>query len=153
MVSFLFYWVRQLQNAKGFSLAQCFLWWWGKPAENTERCTVIGSVFCHSWGLNVNTKSKGRGRKFKPLGCCHRVTLEVPIQEGSRSLATDKIMSNHIISTVALIGLLVVGNRKFHNEWFGRNQWLTASIAKLSLACYSVEWLRGPKSKIKGLFS
>ena len=26
-----------------------------------------------------------------------------------------------------------VGNLKFNNEWFGRNQWLTASIAKQSL--------------------
>jgi hypothetical protein len=46
-----------------------------------------------------------------------------------------------------------VGNRKFNNEWFGRNQWLTASIAKQSLACYSVEWLCGTKSGIKGLFN
>ena len=30
---------------------------------------------------------------------------------------------------------------------------LTASIAKKSLACYSVEWLCAPKSGIKGLFS
>ena len=42
---------------------------------------------------------------------------------------------------------------KLQIQWFGRNQWLTASIAKQSLACYSVEWLCGPKSKIKDLFS
>jgi hypothetical protein len=46
-----------------------------------------------------------------------------------------------------------VGNRKFNNEWFGRNRCLTALIAKQSLAHYSVEWLYGPKSEIKGLFS
>ena len=55
----------------------------------------------------ITAKSKGKARIFKPLGCCHRVTLEVPIQEGSRSLATDKITSNHIICTVALIGLIM----------------------------------------------
>jgi hypothetical protein len=49
----------------GFSLAQCFLWWWwGKPAENTERCAVVGSVFCHSWGHYGTANSKGRLRKF-----------------------------------------------------------------------------------------
>jgi hypothetical protein len=69
---------------------------------------MIGSVFCHFWGHYVTSKSKGRARKFKPLGCCHRVTVEVPIQEGSRSLATDTIMSNHVISTIALIGLIMV---------------------------------------------
>ena len=31
----------------------------GKPAKNTERFAVIGSVFCHSWGHYVNAKSKG----------------------------------------------------------------------------------------------
>ena len=80
---------------------------WGKPAENTERCAVIGSAFCHSWGHYITTKSEGRARQFKPLGCCHRVTLEVHIQEGSRSLATDKMKSNHVICTVALIGLIM----------------------------------------------
>ena len=45
------------------------------------------------------------------------------------------------------------GTRKFNNEWFGRNQWQTASIAKQLLTCYSVEWLCGPKSKFKGLFT
>ena len=86
----------------------------GQPVENTVQrlvmfssCAIIGSVFCHSWGHHVATKSTGRVRKFKTLGCCHRVTLERPIQEGSRSLATDKTTSNHIISTVALIGLIV----------------------------------------------
>jgi hypothetical protein len=40
----------------------------------------------------------------------------VPIQEGSRSLATDKIMSNHVISTVALIGLKH-DLRRIQNNW------------------------------------
>ena len=40
------------------------------------------------------------------LGCCHRFTLEVPVQEGPRSLATDK-MSNHVIAILALIGLIM----------------------------------------------
>ena len=51
-------------KCRGFSLAQCFLWWWGKPAENKEHSAVIGSVFCHSWGHNVTSKSKGTPRKF-----------------------------------------------------------------------------------------
>ena len=74
-----------------FSLAQCFLQWWGKPGRNTEHCAVIGSVFCHSWRHYITAKSKGSDQKFKPGGCCHIDTLEVPIQEGSRSLATDTI--------------------------------------------------------------
>jgi hypothetical protein len=37
-----------------------------------------------------------------------------------------------------------VGYCKFNNEWFGRNQWLTASIGRQSLACYSVEWVCCP---------
>ena len=37
---------------------------WGKPAENTERCTMIGSVYCHSWGHYITAKSRGRARKF-----------------------------------------------------------------------------------------
>ena len=36
------------------------------------------------------------------------------------------------------INLTLVGNRKFNNEGFARNQRLTASIAKQSPACYSV---------------
>lgn len=52
---------------------------------------VIGSVLCHSWGYYVTAKTMGRVKKFKPLGCCHKVTKEVPIQEGSWSLATDKM--------------------------------------------------------------
>ena len=51
------------------------------------------------------------------------------------------------------INITQVGNRKFNNEWFVRNQWLTASIAKQSLACYSVEWVCGPKSGFNGVFS
>jgi hypothetical protein len=43
-----------------------------------------------------------------------------------------------------------VRNRKFNNEWFGRNQWLTASVAKQSLAFYLVERVCGPSL---GLFS
>jgi hypothetical protein len=43
----------------------------GQPAENTKHrglvmfssCSVIGSVFCHSWGHYVTAKSKGRARK------------------------------------------------------------------------------------------
>jgi hypothetical protein len=87
----------------------------GQPAENTERrglvmfsnYAVIGSVFCHSWGHYVTAKCTGRAKKFKPFGCCNRVALEVPIQEGSRSLDRNKMTSNHIISTVALIGLIM----------------------------------------------
>jgi hypothetical protein len=37
----------------------------------------------------------------------------VPIQEGSSSLATDKIMSNPVISTVALIGLIIIQHHTF----------------------------------------
>ena len=44
-------------------------------------------------------------QECEPFGPYHRLRLEVPIQEGSRSLATDTFMSNHVISTVALIGL------------------------------------------------
>ena len=69
---------------------------------------MIGSVFCHSWEHSITAKSKGRARKFKPLGCCHRVILEVPIHEGSKSLATDKMTSNHVICTAALIGLIIL---------------------------------------------
>jgi hypothetical protein len=29
-----------------------------------------------------------------------------------------------------------VGNCKFNNEWFGKNQWLTAGVAKQSLFCF-----------------
>ena len=47
-----------------FSQAQCFLWWWDKPAENTKRCVVIGLVVYHSWGNYVTAKFKGRPRKF-----------------------------------------------------------------------------------------
>jgi hypothetical protein len=50
---------------------------------------VIGSVSSHSWGHYVTAKSTGRAQKCKPLGCCYKMTLEVPIQEGSRSLATQ----------------------------------------------------------------
>ena len=120
--------------------------------------------------------SNGRHPKFQPFGSYRRVILQVPFQEGSRSLATDKITSNHVISTVAFTGLIMstsyfqnlsyqssslikstiywqilfnpchikrndeeklqikricahrplginitqVGNRKIHNEWFGR---------------------------------
>jgi hypothetical protein len=79
----------------------------GQPAQNIEHCAMIDSVFCHSWVHYVTAKSKGKTRKFKPLGCCHRVTLEVPIQVGSQSLATDNMTSNHVKSTVALIGQIM----------------------------------------------
>ena len=47
-----------------------------------------------------------------------------------------------------------VGNRKFNNECFGRNQWLTASVAKQSLACYLFSGVGvWSKSGFKGLFS
>jgi hypothetical protein len=46
-----------------------------------------------------------------------------------------------------------VGNRKFNNEWLERNQCLTASIAKQSLVCSSVEWVCGPNSQFKVLLS
>ena len=71
-------------------------------------CAVIGSVFCHSWGHYLTAKSTGRARTFKILSCCHRFTLELTIQEGSWSLATAKMTSNHFISTVALIGLIML---------------------------------------------
>ena len=48
-----------------------------------------------------------RAGRAEPLGFCHRVTLEMPIQEGSRSLATYKMMSNQVICTVALIELIM----------------------------------------------
>ena len=82
MVYFFVFLSKAVSKCRCFSLAQCFLWWWGKRAENTEHCTVIGSAFCHSWGHNITTKSQGRDRKCKPLLYCHRVTLEVPIQRG-----------------------------------------------------------------------
>jgi hypothetical protein len=45
-----------------------------------------------------------------------------------------------------------VGNQESSNEWFGRNQWLTASITKQSLACYSVEWVCGPSLGLRVSF-
>ena len=100
MVS-LFSCTRQLQNA-GVSAQLSAFCGGGAASEKyraqglviISRCAVIGSVFCHSWGHYVTAKSKGRARNFKP------------IQEGSRSLATDKMTSNHVIFTVALIGLI-----------------------------------------------
>ena len=59
MVSFVFL-SKAAPKCRSFGLAHCLLRRWGKPAENTERCAVIGSVFCHSWGQYVTTKSKGR---------------------------------------------------------------------------------------------
>uniref|UniRef100_A0A4W5JLL7 ubiquitinyl hydrolase 1 n=1 Tax=Hucho hucho TaxID=62062 RepID=A0A4W5JLL7_9TELE len=53
---------------------------------STSSVKSSAALFCHSWGHYVTAESMRRARKFKPLGCCHRVTLEVPIQEGSRSL-------------------------------------------------------------------
>ena len=41
------------------------------------------------------------------MGAAIEFTLDVPIQEGSRSLATDKMTANHVISTVDLIGLII----------------------------------------------
>jgi hypothetical protein len=66
-------------------------------------------VLCHDWlsVLSLMGTLLHHQVKFKPLGCCHRVTLEVPIEEGSRSLATDKMTSNHVISTVVGIGLIM----------------------------------------------
>jgi hypothetical protein len=46
-----------------------------------------------------------------------------------------------------------VGNRKFNNEWFGRNQWLTANVAKPSLASYSVERVCGLSLSLRVTFS
>jgi hypothetical protein len=82
-----------MQVFQSSSVLSVVVW---QPVEHTERrwlvmfssCAVIGSVFCHSWGHYVTAKSTGKARQFNPLGCCHRVVLEVPIQEGSRSLAT-----------------------------------------------------------------
>ena len=65
-------------------------------------CTVIGSVFCHY----VTATSMGKLENSSPFGAA-MVTLEVPIQEGSSSLATYRITSNHVISTEALIGLIM----------------------------------------------
>jgi hypothetical protein len=66
---------------------------------------MIGSVLCHLWGHYIIGKFKSLVRvdilSFNPLGPA-RVILQVPFQEGSRSLATDKITSNHIICSVAL---------------------------------------------------
>jgi hypothetical protein len=89
-----------------FSLAQCFLWWWGKPVKNTERCAVIASEFCPSWGLQI----KSNLILFDITAKCKRdiensspsaAAIEVPIQDGSRSLTTDKMKSNHVICTLA----------------------------------------------------
>ena len=45
------------------------------------------------------------------------------------------------------------GRKEGISEGISDSQWLTAIIAKQSLACYSGEWLSGPKSGIKELFS
>ena len=60
-------------------------------------------------GLSQDHKARevDKGVSFMSLKLSHRFTLEVPIQEGSRSLATDEITSNHAISTVALIVLIM----------------------------------------------
>ena len=112
-----------------FSLAQCFLWWWGWTAENRSINAVIDSVFCHSWGPYTIAKLKSLER--------------VDIQH----------FSQWLVGTVSLIGLIMstsyfhnlnceimkrnidttyrcsldinitqqFGDRKFNNEWFVRN--------------------------------
>ena len=89
-------------------------------------CAMISSVFGHSWAQYFTAKSKGRPREFKPLGSCHRVILEVPIQEVSRSLATDKMTSNNVISTVALIGLM--STSYFQNLSWQSSSWIKSTI-------------------------
>jgi hypothetical protein len=58
LVSFFVFLSKAAPKYRYFSLDQCFLWWRGKSAENTERCAVIGSVFCHSRGHYIANKSK-----------------------------------------------------------------------------------------------
>ena len=76
---------------------------------------VIGSVFCHSWGHYVTAESTGRAIKFKPLGCCHRFTLEVPIQHDFRcfqnnwKLGTGKSQTSVISRQLGTLG----GERKY----------------------------------------
>ena len=96
MVSVLLSWVRQLQNAGVSALLSAFRG--GGASQQKIRGVRPWLAQCSlTHGDTTSPPNLRVDLKFKPLGCCHRVTLEVPIQEDSMSLATDKMMSNHII--------------------------------------------------------
>ena len=88
---------KSTQNNYKLARSQLILW---------KRHSHIGCVQCSVTHGDTTSPafSKGRHQECEPFGCCHRIALEAPFQEGSMSLATDKITSNHVISTVALIG-------------------------------------------------
>ena len=83
----------------------------GQPVK--IQSVEVGNLLqlCRDWLSVLSLMETLRHRKnlqgelgsSNPLGCCHRFTVEeVPVQEDSRSLATDRMTSNHVIYTVAL---------------------------------------------------
>jgi hypothetical protein len=119
------------------------------------KCSLCQEAVRLGWVVFRKTRGSRPSALLCPYRSCSDETrLELPT--GYHKIVENFFFFNIYILNVSVLDINItqqVGNCNFINEWFGRNQWLTANVAKQSLACYSVEWLCGPTFKIKGLLS